>query len=121
MCAVIGAYLKKPSSKDLANLAKVFYESQIRGLHATGVSYIQDGEIKTVIDSKPAEEFLKLLNFKDCINEDGNLYLIGHCRYSTSDLKYNQPLYIMELFPKRCQRTGKGSMAISAAQEMILS
>ena len=93
MCAVIGAYLKKPSSKDLANLAKVFYESQIRGLHATGVSYIQDGEIKTIIDSKPAEEFLKLLDFKDCINEDGNLYLIGHCRYSTSDLKYNQPLY----------------------------
>jgi glutamine phosphoribosylpyrophosphate amidotransferase len=28
------------------------------------------------------------------INEDGNLYLIGHCRYSTSDLRYNQPIQI---------------------------
>jgi asparagine synthetase B (glutamine-hydrolysing) len=27
------------------------------------------------------------------VNEDGNLYLIGHCRYSTSDLEFNQPLW----------------------------
>ena len=30
---------------------------------------------------------------RNAINEDGNLYLIGHCRYSTSDLAYNQPLW----------------------------
>ena len=29
---------------------------------------------------------------RDRFNEDGNLYLIGHCRYSTSDLRFNQPI-----------------------------
>lgn len=93
MCAVIGAFLENPSSRDLTMLADVFYESSIRGLHATGVSWVKDGQIKTVIDSKPANLFLESLDFRNCINEDGNLYLIGHCRYSTSDLAYNQPLW----------------------------
>ena len=93
MCAIIGAYIQSPSSRDLVMLADVFRESSIRGLHATGVSWIKDGEIKTHIDAKPANVFLESLDFANCINEDGDLYLIGHCRYSTSDLAYNQPLY----------------------------
>jgi len=93
MCAVIGAYIENPSSRDLVILADVFRESSIRGLHATGVSWVKDHQIKTVIDSKPANLFLESLDFRNCINEDGNLYLIGHCRYSTSDLAYNQPLW----------------------------
>jgi len=93
MCAVIGAYIEKPSDLDLVTVAKVFYESSIRGLHATGVSWVSGGQIKTVIDSKPANLFLESLDLRNCINEDGNLYLIGHCRYSTSDLAYNQPLW----------------------------
>jgi len=93
MCAVIGAYIEKPSDLDLVTVAKVFYESSIRGLHATGVSWVRSGQIKTVIDSKPANLFLESLDLRNCINEDGNLYLIGHCRYSTSDLAYNQPLW----------------------------
>jgi glutamine phosphoribosylpyrophosphate amidotransferase len=74
-------------------LADVFRESSIRGLHATGVSWVRDGEIKTIIEPKPATLFLESLDLSNCINEDGNLYLIGHCRYSTSDLEFNQPLY----------------------------
>jgi glutamine phosphoribosylpyrophosphate amidotransferase len=93
MCAIIGAYIENPSSRDLIMLADVFRESSIRGLHATGVSWVRDNEIKTVIDSKPATLFLDTLDLSNCVNEDGNLYLIGHCRYSTSDLEYNQPLY----------------------------
>jgi glutamine phosphoribosylpyrophosphate amidotransferase len=93
MCAIIGAYIENPSSRDLIMLADVFRESGIRGLHATGVSWVRDGEIKTVIDSKPATLFLESLDLKNCVNEDGNLYLIGHCRYSTSDLEFNQPLW----------------------------
>jgi glutamine phosphoribosylpyrophosphate amidotransferase len=93
MCAIIGAYIENPSSRDLIILADVFRESSIRGLHATGVSWVRDNEIKTVIDSKPATSFLDLLDLSNCVNEDGSLYLIGHCRYSTSDLNYNQPLW----------------------------
>jgi glutamine phosphoribosylpyrophosphate amidotransferase len=93
MCAVIGAYIEKPSAIDLVILAKVFYESSIRGLHATGVSWLKGGQIDSYIDAVPAIKFLESLDLKNCINEDGNLYLIGHCRYSTSDLAYNQPLW----------------------------
>jgi len=93
MCAIIGAYIEKPSSLDLIMLAVVFRESSIRGLHATGVSWVLDGEVKTKIDAKPAAQFLESFDLNNCINEDGNLYLIGHCRYSTSDLEFNQPLW----------------------------
>jgi len=93
MCAIIGAYIENPSSRDLVMLADVVRESSIRGLHATGVSWVRDGEIKTRIDAKPATQFLESLDLNNCVNEDGNLYLIGHCRYSTSDLEFNQPLY----------------------------
>lgn len=93
MCAVIGAFIESPDSAHMSTVAKTFHESGIRGLHATGVSWIKNNEIKTVIEAKPANIFLQSFDLKNCINEDGNLYLIAHCRYSTSDLEYNQPLY----------------------------
>ena len=93
MCAVIGAYIENPSSRDLVMLADVFRESSIRGLHATGVSWVRGGQIHTHIESVPASKFLDYFTLSSCVIEDGNLYLIGHCRYSTSDLNYNQPLW----------------------------
>lgn len=92
MCAVIGAILKEPSLEDFQNLERVFLESSIRGLHATGISYLQGDKIVTVKEPVHAKEFVEKYKLEDCLNEDGNLYLIGHCRYSTSDLKYNQPI-----------------------------
>ena len=93
MCAVIGAYIESPSSLDLATLADVFRESSIRGLHATGISWVKGDRIHTYISKTPATEFLNYFDLAKTINEDGNLYMIGHCRYSTSDLEFNQPLY----------------------------
>ena len=93
MCAVIGAYIEKPSASDLVMLAKVFCESSIRGLHATGMSWVRNNRIHTMISATPAGKFIEAFDLKTTINEDGNLYLIGHCRYSTSDLNYNQPLW----------------------------
>ena len=93
MCAVIGAYLEKPSASDLNTLANVIRESSIRGLHATGVSWVKDEKIHAFISNSPATEFLTHFDLSKTVNEDGNLYLIAHCRYSTSDLEYNQPLY----------------------------
>jgi glutamine phosphoribosylpyrophosphate amidotransferase len=59
-------------------------------MHATGIAYVKNNEI--VIDKRPvpADEFP--FNFPSYVNEDGSLYLIGHCRYSTSDLEFNQPI-----------------------------
>lgn len=93
MCAVIGAFIENPNSQDLIMLGDVFRESSIRGLHATGISWVRDDRIHTMISATPAGKFLEAFDLKTAINEDGNLYLIGHCRYSTSDLNYNQPLW----------------------------
>jgi glutamine phosphoribosylpyrophosphate amidotransferase len=90
MCAVIGVVLLEPRAEDLLMLQRVFLESKIRGMHATGISYVKNREIITDKRSVPADEFP--FNFAEYINEDGNLYLVGHCRYSTSDLEYNQPI-----------------------------
>lgn len=90
MCSIVGAILIEPSKEDLLMLHRVFLESKIRGMHATGISYVKNGKIITEKHPVPANEFPFV--FADYINEDGNLYIIGHCRYSTSDLEYNQPI-----------------------------
>ena len=99
MCAVIGMVLMSPTESDFAMVRRVFHESRIRGLHATGMSFLPhwSKEIQTIKEPIPADKFIDIhlsnYELKDMLNEDGNLYLIGHCRYSTSDLEYNQPLY----------------------------
>lgn len=90
MCAVIGTILEAPTLKDFETLKRVFLESKIRGMHATGLSYVKNGEVITEKLPVAADKFP--FKFQDYVNEDGNLYLVGHCRYSTSDLEYNQPI-----------------------------
>ena len=94
MCAVIGAALKSPTPEQLELVRNVFLESRIRGMHATGLSYVSNGKVVTLKEPVPSNEFTPLSDMEQFINEDGNLYLIGHCRYSTSDLRYNQPMQI---------------------------
>lgn len=90
MCAVVGAVIRNFKDHHADMLRRVFFESRIRGMHATGVSYVKDSKIHTDKLPVPATEYA--FKFWDYVNEDGNLYLIGHCRYSTSDLEYNQPI-----------------------------
>jgi len=93
MCSVIGGFFDRPSKVQLEYVKNVFIQSKIRGMHATGISYIQSNEIITIKKPIPSDEFFKDIDFEDqFINGDGNLYMIGHCRYSTSDLEYNQPI-----------------------------
>jgi glutamine phosphoribosylpyrophosphate amidotransferase len=92
MCSVIGALIQNPSSKDFETIRKVFLESKIRGMHATGMSIVYNGKVLTFKEPVPADRFVHLDNLEEMVNDDGNLYLIGHCRYSTSDLLYNQPI-----------------------------
>lgn len=95
MCGVVGCLLQNPDEADLALIKNVLLESSIRGLHATGLSYIKNNKIITVIEPSSAELFLEKHSniLQDAVNEDGNLYMVAHCRYSTSDLQYNQPIY----------------------------
>jgi len=92
MCGVLGIYLQNAQEEDLALVENLFYESQIRGKHSTGLSYITETGLVTVRDRIPAEEFFQKFDLFDALHSNGNLYMIGHTRYSTSDLKYPQPL-----------------------------
>ncbi len=90
MCAVVGTIVQNPSIQQLEMIKRVILESKIRGMHATGISYIKSNSIVTQKLPVSADKFP--FDFLSYLNEDGNLYMIAHCRYSTSDLEYNQPL-----------------------------
>jgi glutamine phosphoribosylpyrophosphate amidotransferase len=91
MCGVIGVSLGAVTDEDLDLVRRVFKESVIRGKHATGLTYLSNGRLTTRKSGQPVEEFFKNYDLEQCVNEDGGLYLIGHIRYSTSDLRYHQP------------------------------
>lgn len=91
MCAVIGISIHDVTESDIELIKRIFLESRIRGKHATGVSYIKGDAIVTFSLPVPADEFIEQFDFHDTIN-NGGINLIGHCRYSTSDLEYNQPI-----------------------------
>jgi glutamine phosphoribosylpyrophosphate amidotransferase len=75
----------------METIKRLFLESQIRGRHATGVSVLIDGHVETTVQPVPAEDFVKVFDFGK-YGGISDFKLIGHCRYSTSDLRYNQPL-----------------------------
>ena len=85
MCAILGLSCK---DKELTNyiVKELLLQSQIRGKHATGISFYDNGENIGVISKPiPSSKFIEDIDLPSG-------YVIGHCRYSTSDLKYNQPL-----------------------------
>ena len=82
MCAVVGAFSKTKVDLDL--FQKVMVQSMIRGKHASGIAWNNNGKLAYRIIDEPA-------NFLAFKNIDTNM-IIGHARYSTSDLNYNQPI-----------------------------
>ena len=83
MCGVIG--INSIDYIDPNVIKKLLEQTRIRGLHATGVSFIYNSRIFSEIVPAPSTDF-RVLDFKI-------KHLIAHCRYSTSDLEYNQPIF----------------------------
>lgn len=92
MCAILGCYLEAPTTKQVEIVKRLFVESQVRGKHASGYSILQGNRIFSQIAPIPAEDFVQSY-FAEVQPGDYVLQLIGHCRYSTSDLRYNQPIH----------------------------
>lgn len=91
MCGVIGYNNYDANEDDFELIENIFIQSEIRGKHATGISWInKKNEIETIKEPIGAKEFLKNFDITQVLNE-GRISLIGHIRYSTSDLRYNQP------------------------------
>ena len=70
---------------------KIFEQSMIRGKHATGITYLSEGRLKTYKNAVCASDFLDKFDLDQIVDNDGSVSMIGHIRYSTSDLRYNQP------------------------------
>ena len=83
MCGVVGYY--SDQTIDINKFILILRNSMIRGKHATGVAWNENGFIKSKIISGPA-------NLLELTNIETNM-IIGHARYSTSDLQYNQPIF----------------------------
>jgi glutamine phosphoribosylpyrophosphate amidotransferase len=96
MCGVIGVSIVNPTNADLQTIRNLFIESRIRGKHATGVTFYKDGKLNTIKEPIPADEFIEKYDPSDWVC-DNKINLIGHCRYSTSDLQFNQPIADSEL------------------------
>ena len=96
MCAVIGVCLESVQQRDLELVRSLFLQSMVRGKHATGLTFFKDGKLNTIKKPISAKEFVDKYYFEDFV-DDGRLLLIGHTRYSTSDLRYNQPFQSEDL------------------------
>lgn len=90
MCGIVGADLTNPTEHDLEILKNVFLETEIRGKHASGFAWFTD-KINIVKKPIPISEHIKEIDFSDMVYNN-KLKLIGHIRYSTSDIEYNQPI-----------------------------
>jgi len=88
MCGVIAYYGNMDNPEPI--MKQLFYESRIRGRHATGISYIDSKGIM-ITNNSPIEShyFIDAISFNEIDLSKG---IIGHTRYSTSDLEYNQPI-----------------------------
>ena len=93
MCGVIGVAIRDATKDDIELVYRLFTETEIRGKHATGMSFLSGNEIISFKFGIPAKEFLETICMGDIVSSDGTIFMIGHIRYSTSDLRYNQPFY----------------------------
>lgn len=90
MCGLIGFYSQKFTENQEQLLRELFVQSKIRGMHATGLTILDESRLFTIKESKPAHTFLQQIDFSSLYHK--KLLLIGHTRYSTSDIEYNQPI-----------------------------
>lgn len=86
MCGLAGRYSNEKFN--LKELQTVLEEIGIRGLHSTGVSYLSEGLIVTKIEPIPYYKFV--------LPDVETNAAILHCRYSTSNIDYPQPVFNSE-------------------------
>ena len=91
MCGIIGVDCKN-TKQNLELIKNLFLQSKIRGLHATGMSYIKRDNLHTVKESCSANKFVEKYNMSHIFEGEEFIKLVGHCRYSTSDIRFHQPI-----------------------------
>lgn len=91
MCGIIAYKNTQVTPVDMKILKKVMIESRIRGMHASGVAWFDGKKIQSYVKPIPIDRLLDEFSLNQIIY-NGRVAMIAHARYSTSDLKYNQPI-----------------------------
>jgi glutamine phosphoribosylpyrophosphate amidotransferase len=97
MCAIVGCYLEQPTSEQVETLKRLFVESQIRGKHQTGLAIKSADKVWSHTVDGSGELLVEKFDWRS-LKSQSTLQLAGHCRYSTSDLRYPQPIQVFEDF-----------------------
>jgi glutamine phosphoribosylpyrophosphate amidotransferase len=97
MCAIVGCYLEQPTEDQIETLKRLFIESQIRGRHQTGFAMKQYDKVWSFKVDGDGTEFVEKFDWSS-LKGQSTLQIAGHCRYSTSDLRYPQPIHIFQDF-----------------------
>lgn len=92
ICGVIGFSSPQVTSKDLEILMRVMIESRIRGKHASGIAWFDGSSIQSYIKPISIDKLVEQFNFDKLMYEGSKVSMIAHARYSTSDIRYNQPI-----------------------------
>lgn len=92
MCGVVGYSSSSVTKSDLRILRKVLIESRIRGMHASGMAWFDGKQIQCISMPVPIDTLLESFDLDKLIYKKSCISMIAHIRYSTSSLKYNQPL-----------------------------
>ncbi len=93
MCGIVAVDIQDISSEQIEHVRKLLIETEIRGKHASGISWFANKQINTIKKSVPITELLEEFDIYRCVDDnDGHLKMIAHIRYSTSELEFNQPI-----------------------------
>lgn len=97
MCGIISAYIKQPTLNDIETLKALFIEGQIRGRHQTGLAYKVGNKIERFVVEGDGKELVEEFDWGQLLKLE-TLELVGHNRYSTSDLWHPQPIQVFDDF-----------------------
>ena len=92
MCGIIGFVCHhEATSNDLDVLKKIMTESTIRGKHASGIAWCENSTIQSVVKPISIDKLVEEFDWNRLLKLH-SVSLIAHARYSTSNIKYNQPI-----------------------------
>lgn len=92
MCGLVGIAVREHGVKFPVDLFKeLMEEARIRGQHATGIGWATAFGSHVEKQAVPHDKFVYPMGF------DQSVVAIGHLRYSTSDLEFNQPNFGNEM------------------------
>ena len=92
MCGVIGVSLTNVTPNQVLLVKSVMRETQIRGMHASGAVHHNGEGLVRILVGVPISRLVDELIDWDEVVKSGDLKMIAHARYSTSDMEFHQPL-----------------------------